>query len=72
MTEYKKIENEFSIKLYPNEKESQIAALRLSVCFLCEHRIKQDDMNICNKCNCYLVTKVINKSSKCPINKWLL
>jgi predicted Zn-ribbon and HTH transcriptional regulator len=72
MIEYKKIEKEFSIKLYSNERESQIAAMRLSVCFLCEYRNKENDISICNKCNCYLNSKVINISSKCPINKWLI
>ncbi len=68
----KEIENEFSVKLYPNEKESQIAAIRLSVCFLCEYKKKENGLSICNKCNCYLNSKVINISSKCPVNKWII
>jgi hypothetical protein len=70
--DYKKIENEFSVKLYPNERESQIAAMRLSVCFLCAYKTTDSNSKMCSKCNCYLDSKVFNQTSKCPINKWLI
>lgn len=70
--DYNKIENEFSVKLYPRERESQIAAMRLSVCFSCEYKVDDSFGKLCSKCNCFLDSKVFNQSSKCPLNKWII
>lgn len=69
--DYRELEKEFYVKLYPNEKESQIAAMRLSVCFLCEYKTNDTFGKLCSKCNCFLDSKVFNLSSKCPLNKWI-
>lgn len=71
--DYKKLGTEFSITLYPNEKESQIAALRLFVCSNCESNIKDSsDIRFCVECGCYLGSKSLQRFAKCPLNKWPL
>jgi hypothetical protein len=70
---YNKLETEFSITLYSNEKESQIAAMRLSVCSTCDSNVKDGSgTRFCLECGCYLGSKALQRFAKCPLNKWLL
>jgi hypothetical protein len=71
--DYKRLGTEFSITLYPNEKESQIAAMRLSVCSTCDSNVKDGSgTRFCLECGCYLGSKALQTFAKCPLNKWLL
>jgi hypothetical protein len=70
---YTKLSKEFGITLYSNEKESQVAALRLSVCSDCESNVKDTaGTKLCLECGCYLGAKALQLFAKCPLNKWIL
>jgi hypothetical protein len=51
-----------------NPKVEPVAKRRFEICYDCEHLRKKN--NTCGKCGCYMVAKVRNLGSRCPINKW--
>lgn len=69
---YLELSKQFNITLYPNESESQVAAMRLSVCSNCEELDTDGTKKLCKKCGCYVGAKSLQIGSKCPLGKWKL
>jgi hypothetical protein len=43
--------------------------IRYEICKHCEHFSKM--LKVCKKCGCFMPGKVLMKSARCPINKWV-
>jgi hypothetical protein len=44
---------------------------RRNICKQCPELIVKLGSDICGKCKCVLVGKVVLTDSKCPLNKWI-
>jgi len=60
----------WGIAFNPNDKQAELAGLRMQICDLCEHK-KTLGINRCNLCGCALKAKVYSQvESACPDGRW--
>ena len=60
----------WAISMRPNERENQLASVRMSVCDTCEFK-RTEPIVYCFKCGCPLEKKVFSPSKgACPLGKW--
>jgi len=74
--DYKEIFDAWKISLNPNEKQEELAKLRLAVCLDCSERMEIIKglkwSAYCNGCGCPLNKKVFSTTyNACPLKKWI-
>jgi len=60
----------FKNALYTNPRVKKLAAERMTVCNICEHKMQKASIEICDICKCILRGKTRSPRSKCPANRW--
>lgn len=51
-----------------NSKTSELGEARLGICQSCP--LFKASSSKCEECGCFMKTKVLARSSRCPLNKW--